>query len=162
MPTDTEIILVSLQKERDELHSRILQVDRIISRIKGIEYSEGGGNYPEQIAVQAKPEETPAITFPTSSDIKIQVLRLFDILGQAASLQQLQEEFTKITGNSYKIREAARALHNVGILKMIKYKNASRGFLWVKTEWIKDGALLDKYKPLGFDLLHKPENLIFQ
>lgn len=162
MPTDTEIILLSLQKERDELHGRILQVDRIISRIKGIEYSEGGGNYPEQIAAQPKPEETPAITFPSGSDIKIQVLRIFDIIAQAASLQQLQEEYTKITGNSYKIREAVRALHNVGILKVVKYKNASRGFLWVKTDWIQYNAIIDRYKPLGFDLLHKPENLIFQ
>jgi hypothetical protein len=163
MATDTEIILLSLQKERDELHERILQVDRIIKRVKSIDY--GGENlvplYEEQPAATPAPAELPKpVAFPKTIDIKIQVLRVFDIVGCAASLSQLQEEFSTISGNAFKIRETVRSLYNVGLVKQIKYKYASRGFLWVKTEWLKDGVLQDKYKPVGFDLLHKPESLI--
>lgn len=39
MVTDSEIILSALQRERGELHNRIMQVDRIISRIRSIDYS---------------------------------------------------------------------------------------------------------------------------
>lgn len=53
MATDTEVILIALQKERDELHERIMQVDRIINRVKSIDYSEAiepiqGDNAPAQ------------------------------------------------------------------------------------------------------------------
>ncbi len=71
------------------------------------------------------------------------------MLGYAASMSQLQDEYINITGSNFKIREAIRGLHNVGILKMLKYKNASRGFLWVKSEWVKEGRLLDNHKPVG-------------
>lgn len=36
---DTQVILMALQKERDELHEKIMQVDRIMSRIEGIGYT---------------------------------------------------------------------------------------------------------------------------
>jgi hypothetical protein len=62
----------------------------------------------------------------------------------------------------FEIRETVRSLQHIGIIKLIKYKNASRGLLWVKAEWIKDGRLMDKFKPVGFDLLHKTEELMFQ
>lgn len=163
MLSDKEVILLALQKERDDLHERILQVDRIMSRVRGIEYNM------EAQTDAPKPLDTPKqttdrdkeITFPKSADIKIQVLRVFDIVGQAAELSKLQQEYTSISGSNYKIREAVRSLHSSGIVKMLKYKNASRGFMWVKSEWIKDNALLDKHKPLGFDLLYTKENLMF-
>lgn len=161
MATDQEIILIALQKERDELHERILQVDRIITRVRSIDYAQPVvDNLP--IATDVPPiAPDKGISFPKSADIKIQVLRVFEIVNKAASLADLQAEYTNITGSPYKIREAVRSLHSAGIVKMLKYKNASRGFMWVKTDWITDGELQDKHKPLGFDLLYKKDNLMF-
>lgn len=163
MTTDTEVILQALRKERNELHEKILQVDRIISRVRSIDYNP---DIPMGETNQLKQPDAPitqdkAIAFPTTADIKIQALRIFDIVGKAASLSELQSEYTNITGSNYKIREAIRSLHVAGIVKMLKFKNASRGFMWVKTEWLVNSSLMDKYKPLGFDLLYKPENLQF-
>jgi len=45
---------------------------------------------------------------------------------------------------------------------MIKEKSANRGILWVKKEWVENGQLLDEYKPEGFDLLYKGENLRYE
>lgn len=162
MVTDTDVILLALQKERDSLHERILQVDRIIKRVQSIDYSH------EVVKADAVPDNKeisriePDISFPTTADIKIQVLRIFDMIGRAAPLAEIQSQYTNVTGSTYKIREAVRSLYNVGIVKMVKFKNGSRGFLWVKTDWIKDNALMDKYKPVGFDLLYRPETLMFQ
>lgn len=162
---DTDVILLALQKERDDLHNRILQVDRIINRVKSIDYRDdiavAGDKLQERIEDSQQEDCTKTVSFPKSADIKIQVLRVFDIVAKASSLSELQQEYTTITGSPFKIRETVRSLQCAGIVKVMKYKNASRGFLWVKTDWINDGVLLDKYKPLGFDLLHKTDNLLF-
>lgn len=165
MATDTDIILHALQRERDELHERIMQVDRIISRVRKIDYNHEAQIIPanEPARVEAgRDEPDKTLSFPKSADIKIQVLRIFDIVGMAAPLSDIQTEFTNITGNTYKIREAVRSLHSVGVVKMLKFKTASRGFMWVKTDWIENNTLMDKYKPIGFDMLYKPETLMFQ
>ena len=159
MVNDAQVILHALQKERDELHEKILQIDRIMTRIRKIEYQPI-----EQITTIPQPSEiTNDIKeeFPKTADIKIQVLRVFDIIGKVCQLSEVQKEFTEITGSSYKIREAVRTLNSTGILKMLKYRNASRGFMWAKREWIENGQLLDKFKPLGFDLLYSKENLLY-
>lgn len=164
MLSDKEVILLALQKERDDLHQRILQVDRIMNRVRSIEYymdsPDNTLESPKQpvIALDSGNKE---IAFPTSADIKIQVLRVFDIIGTASELAKIQQEYTNITGSNYKIREAVRSLHTSGIVKMLKFKNASRGFMWAKRDWIEAGELLDKHKPLGFDLLYSKENLVF-
>ena len=160
MNNDHEIILHALQKERDDLHDKIMQIDRIMTRIRKIEY---GPDLLDNSPVPKLPDVTPDMKadFPKTADIKIQVLRVFDILGKATQLSEVQQEYTNITGSSYKIREAVRSLNATGILKMMKYRNASRGFMWVKAEWIENKELLDKFKPLGFDLLYSKEDLLF-
>jgi hypothetical protein len=51
MATDKEVILSALQRERDELHDKIMQVDRIIKKVKNVDYSNDAeqlneiGNY---------------------------------------------------------------------------------------------------------------------
>jgi hypothetical protein len=37
---DNEVMLTALRKEREELHQRIMQLDRIIKRIKTGEYGK--------------------------------------------------------------------------------------------------------------------------
>ena len=164
MLSDKEVMLMALQKERDDLHERIMQVDRIMNRLRDIRYNMESPNEPlaplEAPNAGAIDSGNKEIVFPKSADIKIQVLRVFDIIGKAAELAKIQQEYTAISGSNYKIREAVRSLHASGIVKMLKYKNAMRGFMWVKREWVEGGQLLDSYKPLGFDLLYSKENLM--
>jgi len=165
MANDTEVILNALQKERDALHEQIMQVDRIIKRVKSLEYSSDNSNHHTAQVKENKANkaiETPINIFPKSTDIKIQVLRTFDILRIASKLRDVQDEYTKVSGNKYNIRDSMRTLHASGFLKCIKIRGNNRNFLWAKSEWIENGQLADKHKPDGYDLLYKPDNLVYE
>lgn len=158
---DLEVILKALQRERDDLHNQLMQVDRIIKRVKCGTYSEDEmPEKPKQLQVAPIAQKPKTLT--PAADIKVQILRVFDVLGIAATLSQLKAEYKAISGNNYNIRETVRSLHKSTLIKMVRDKNASRGFMWVKSEWLEDGILQDKYKPEGFDLLYKAENLIYE
>ena len=43
----------------------------------------------------------------------------------------------------------------------MKENDASRGNYWVKSEWVEDGKLLDKYKFEGFNTYYNDESLKF-
>lgn len=157
---DIDVMLIALKKEREIAHERVLQLDRIIKRIKEGKYS----NDKDEAANEITPARQPAIfnqSFKTA-DIKVQILRVFDVIGKASKLQAIQDEFNRLTESSYNIRDTVRSLQNSKKLKMIKEAGASRGFLWAKAEWIDNDRLLDEYKPEGFDLLYRADNLIFE
>lgn len=162
---DKQIILAALQRERDELHEKIMQVDRIIKKVKGLDYSNDEINDSvKQLEVksnsQQQIEHTPK--FSKTSDIKVQVLTVFEIIGKAAKLKDLQYEYHKLSGNAFNIREVVRGLNRQRILLMIREKDAHRGVLWVKKEWVKNSVLLDEFKPEGFDLFYQPSNVIYE
>lgn len=158
MNNDSEVMLIALNKERDELHGKLMHVDRIIKKIKNGEYFGSG----EIIRLEAIEKTIPQrIAFPKNTDTKVIILKAFDNLGQVASLKQIQDEYTKISGNSHNIRDTVRSLNNSKLIVMMKEKSADRGIFWLKSEWIENGQVLDQYKPEGFDLLYKPDNLIF-
>ncbi len=158
---DIEVILKALQRERDDLHQQLMQVDRIIKRVKCGTYVDDKEQKP---VPQIQAENTPVRpkTISPALDLKIQVLRVLDVLGVACTLKQIQAEFTALTGNKANVRESIRSLQNSTIVRLIKDKSASRGFLWAKSQWIENNQLLDKHKPEGFDLLYKPDNLIYE
>ncbi len=166
MATDTEIILNSLQKERDELHARIMQVDRIIKRVKSLDNSPDGNLLFEATkspTVTPNPQSTPlAVSTYRKTDVKVLIIRAMDIIGRAAQFNEVQAEFNKINGCDYKIKEPIRALKDLGILKIMKPKGALRGFLWIKNEWLVNGILDDKYKPDGFELLYNVKEMIIE
>jgi hypothetical protein len=165
MATDKEIIITALQRERDELHEKIMQVDRIIKRIKSIDYSNDVNNDSvKQLEVKATNNKAiaPANKFPKTSDIKVQILTVFEILGKAAKLREIQAEYHKLSGNAFNVREVVRGLHRQRILLMIREKDAHRSVFWVKKEWINNGVLLDEFKPEGFDLFYQASNLIYE
>ena len=162
---DSEVILNALQRERNDLHERIMQVDRIIKRIKGLDYNAEDivPNVTQLPAEPVKAIEQAAFVFPKHANVKVQLLRVFDLLQVASKLSDVQSEYNRLIGNNnYKIRDNIRALHDAGLLKTMKTKGAGRSFLWVKNEWLIDGKLADKYKPEGFDLLHSPENITYE
>lgn len=158
---DEELMLQALGKEREQLHNRIMHIDRIIKKIRSGEYAAPT----EVISIDAtalpnSTESTPI--FPKNAELKVQILRVFDFIGKASKLQDIQAEYDKLNDGHYPLRDTIRSLQSSKLLVMIKLKNAARGFLWVKRDWIENGQLLPEYKPEGFDLLYKPENLIFE
>jgi hypothetical protein len=146
MNTDSEVILMALQKERDELDSKILQVDRIIKRVKSLGYSNDEYNEPvNELDTTSSPKQLAATvnTFPATGDIKLQILFIFDLLKVAVRLSEIQTEYHKLTGNAYNIRETVRSLHRAGLLRMMRRKDSTHSICWVKTDWITNGQLAD-------------------
>lgn len=164
MASDREVILKALTRERDELHEQIMQMDRIIKRVKGGNYSNDATPMLSAPVKQLNVDNT-AITIsatPQPLDIRIAILRVFDLLGKASKLKEVQEEYNKISGHPYNIRENVRSLHKALLLKEMKDKTVPRSVYWVKADWIEHGQLGDNYKPAGFDLFHKPDNTYFE
>ena len=161
MNNDSEVMLIALSKERDELHDKLMHVDRIIKKIKDGEYF-GSGDIIRIEAAPAKPVVIPnRIAMPKRMDNKVLILKAMDNLGAVASLGQIHDEYKALTGSKGNIRDNVRSLNRAGLLLMMREKDADRGNYWVKKEWIENGVILDQYKPEGFDLLYKADNLLF-
>lgn len=163
MATDKEVILNTLQRERDELHEKIMQVDRIIKRIKGLNY-DAADSMEEPLKLEVKPAEKAVmpVNFGVSTDLKVQVLAVIDQIGKAVKLKDIQSEYHRVSGNAYSVREAVRSLNRQHILLMMRQRDAVRGVLWVRRDWVINGVLLDQYKPEGFDLFYQPSNIIYE
>lgn len=165
MVTDTEVILKALKKERDELHERLMQIDRIVKRVREGEYT---GQLPQQaqitelIAVPVQPSIIPLTGFPKEADIKVQVIKVFDDLRKASRLGEIQSRYYELSGSNYNLRETIRSLHRARLVKLVRVKDSARGMFWLKADWIQNGQIMEDYKPEGFDLLYKPESLIFE
>jgi hypothetical protein len=158
---DEELMLAALGKERQQLHDKIMHIDRLIKKIRNGEYTTDANVISiDTPAIAAIPVSSPI--FPKNAELKIQILRVFDFIGKASKLQDIQTEYDKLNEGHYPLRDTIRSLQGSKLLVMIKLKNAARGFLWVKRDWIENGQLLPEYKPEGFDMLYKAENLIFE
>jgi len=156
---DLEVILSALGKERQQLHEKLMQMDRIIKKIRT------GSSYSNDKVIEVKDSEQKTIAapnpFPKDVDIKVQILQVMDIVKKAVKLKDIQSHYFRLSGNSYNIREAVRSLNRTGLLKMLRVRTSDRGVLWVKTEWIENHELMNEYKPLGYDVIYKPENMEF-
>ena len=155
---DYEVMLSALSKERDGLHDQLMQVDRIIKKIKTGQYL--ASNQITTLEIIPSNAKEP-VSFSTNGNIKVQAIRVLDVIGHATKLKEINTEYTKLTGKVYNLREAVRTLHASKIVYMVKEKSLERAKYWVKREWVENGQLLDQYKPEGFDLLYKPEDLEF-
>jgi hypothetical protein len=107
---DIEVILKALAREREDLHQQLMQVDRIINRVKSGTYS--GDELPDKPKPLQIEVAAPRPKFVNSAvDVKIQILRVFDVLGVAATLKQLQTEYKELSGTNLNIREPIRSLN---------------------------------------------------
>lgn len=155
---DSDVIISALRKEREQAHQRVLQLDRIIKQVKENKYS--GNAIPNDVSKDSK--QPVRIEFPQKADLKVQILRVFDMIKKATKLNDVQSEYNRLNGNPYPLRDTIRSLQQSKLLVLIKEKTATRGFLWAKSDWVENGQLLDEYKPEGFDMLYKAENLIYE
>lgn len=127
-----------MSKECEELHYKLMHVDRIIKKVKNSEYFGSG----DIISIEAKPVVIPNSTlFPKHTDTKVVVLKAIDNIEQAASLRQIQEEYEGFSGNKINIWDNIRSLNNSGLILMMKEKTATRGIFCLK----RNGLRMAKY-----------------
>src|SRR5262249_46682876 len=127
--SDTDVILMALQKERDELHDRIMQVNGIIKRVKSLEYSASNEVVePKQIDNQ-QPIEKPLNIFPKTADIKVLIIRAFDVISVACKQKTVQSVYNELSGNQYSVRESMRTLNKNKVLVRILHKATGKGFM---------------------------------
>lgn len=162
--TETEIVLNSLNKDRKELSEKLSAIDKLIKKIKYGSLNLGGNRVTKGLNDISNNEvsEQPS-PFPLKAELKVQVIKIMDILGEASKLNAIQDKFKEMTGSHANLRETVRNLNRHEILKLIQPKNSLRGLYWVKTEWLDDnGKLKEKHKFEGFDLLYTDDMIEFK
>jgi len=163
--SEIQLVLNSLNKERKELSDKITEIDKLIKRIKygNLNFGLNKGN-----AVVSGNDNTPEIkadkAFPLKADLKVQVIKVLDILGEASKLKQIQEKYKELTGIHHNLREVVRTLNKHEILKLLQPKGTERGLYWVKTEWLEGSGtkLKEQHKFEGFDLLYTDDSIEFK
>jgi hypothetical protein len=159
---DKEVIISALQRERDELHERIMQVDRILNKIKSIEDIDETAISGRLNVVPIVRDKPQPISQAKTTNIKLVLLNVFDMIGKACVMKDVQKEYENISGNKYNVREPMRTLQRARKLVLIKEAGTLRGYLWAKTEWIENNRLKEEHKPEGFDALYSHDNLVFE
>jgi hypothetical protein len=138
-----------------------MQVDRIISRVKALDYSDARSQDVKQVSNEVK-DKPKQITTNKPIDTRVIVINIIDVMNKAAKLKDIQAEYYKITGSHYNIRETMRTLNRAKIVLMIRQKDSHRGVMWVRSSWVVDGDLMPEHKPEGFDLFYTPDSLIYE
>ena len=163
--TATQLIISSLTKEKKELIDKIAEIDKVIKRIRygnlNLGLNKGiKGNSPDNNIDET---QEPA-AFPLKADLKVQIIKIMDILGQASKLKDIQDKYKELTGSYHNLRETVRNLNKHEILKLLQPKGTQRGLYWVKAEWLEDNntKLKEQHKFEGFDLLFSDDMIEFK
>lgn len=161
---DIELVLESLNKDKRELLDKVNAIDKLIKRIKygnenlGLTKGKLIDNSITDIEVIEQPK-----AFPLKAELKIQVIKVFDILGVASKLSDVMNKYHEITGLNVNFRETLRNLNRHDILKILQPKGNIRGLYWVKAEWIdEDGRLKEQHRFEGFDLIFSDDMIEFK
>lgn len=154
-PQDIELIVNSLNRERNDLLLKVAEIDKVIKRIK-----YGGLNLGLNKAIgDEEPTNTIAETqdtqaFPVKAELKVQAIKIMDMLGVASKLSDIRDKYHEITGLNVNFRETLRNLNRHDILKLLQPKGNLRGLYWIKSEWLDEqGNLKNQHKFNGFELL---------
>jgi hypothetical protein len=159
---DLELILGSLNKDKRELLDKVAEIDKLIKRIKygniNLKLNKGNNVVDENVI------ESQQQVFPMKADLKVQVIKIMDIIGVACKLKDVAEKYKELTGVHHNLREVLRTLNKHEILKLIQPKGTIRGLYWIKTEWLEDNntRLKEQHKFEGFDLLFTDDMIEFK
>jgi O-succinylbenzoate synthase len=125
---DVELILGSLNKDKRELLDKVAEIDKLIKRIKygniNLRLTQGKD---AEIRLDENTIETQPKAFPLKADLKVQVIKIIDIIGVACKLKNVQEKYRELTGINHNLRETLRTLNKHEILKLIQTKGTIRG-----------------------------------
>jgi hypothetical protein len=162
--TDTQIIINSLIKEKKELTDKVAEIDKVIKRIRYGNMNFGGTkgnqiNAPESNAAETQQPQA----FPLKADLKIQAIKVLDLLGVASKLSEIRDKYHEITGLNVNLRETLRNLNKHDILKLLQPKGNARGLYWIKAEWLdENNNLKEQHKFDGFDLLFSDDMIEYK
>ena len=163
--TDIEIVLNSLNKERKEYLDKVADIDKLIKKIKygNLNFGLSKGNKVDTPESNTDVIQQPQ-AFPLKADLKVQAIKIIDLLGVASKLHEIRDKYHEITGLNVNLRETLRNLNKHEILKLLQPKNSLRGLYWVKTDWLEDNntKLKDSHKFEGFDLLFTDDLIEFK
>lgn len=160
---EIEMVLNSLNKQRNELLNEVAEIDKVIKKIKygGLNLGLTKGNKIETPAVVVESHKEQA--FPLKADLKVQALKVLDLLGVASKLADIREKYHELTGLNVNFRETLRTLNKHDLLKILQPKGNIRGLYWVKTEWLDEqGNLKEQHKFDGFELLYSDEMIEYK
>lgn len=167
--TETQLILNGLYRDRQELTKQLTDIERLIKKIKlGTFTLDGNENNTsvtnEPVNNSDNNSEPKQIDFPLRGEMRVQVICVFDIIGKACRLKEVQDKYKELTGLSVNLRETLRTLSKHKILRILQPKGTARGLYWVKEEWLEgDGCKLkERYKFDGFNLLYNDEDLEYK
>jgi hypothetical protein len=161
---DIELIISSLNKDKRELLDKVNDIDKLIKRIKygNLNLGLNKGNKIDNTITDIEVIQ-PIRAFPKKADLKVQIIKIFDILGEASKLKDVQDKYKELTGIHHNLRETLRILNRHDILKLLQPKGTIRGLYWVKTEWLDENRRLkDKHRFEGFDLLFTDDMIEFK
>lgn len=161
---EQQIMIDALQVQRDKLARELATIDKVIKKVKigdRIASNSETGAIEQPVRPDVKPSN---YIFPANADIKVQLLSLLEMKKKPVKTKELQTDYNKYSGHTYSVRESLRSMQKSGIVALLKLKGATRGFLWVKRDWIDptNNQLMDEYKFQDFDMLYTPENIEFE
>ncbi|HUZ61504.1 MAG TPA: hypothetical protein VMU83_22195 [Hanamia sp.] len=158
--TETQLILNGLYRDRQDLTKQLTDIERLIKKIKLGTFSLNGNDNnsndtSEPVNNSNDKPETKQIEFPLRGELRVQVISVFDLIGKACRLKEIQDKYKELTGLLPNLRETLRTLSKHKILRILKPKGTERGLYWVKEEWLEgEGSKLkEQYKFDGFNLL---------
>lgn len=97
--TEMEVILKSLNKEKKELSDKIAEIDKVIKRLKYGNLNLGLNKVDSQqqdFISNAQTQDPQA--FPIKADLKVQAIKIMDMLGVASKLSDIRDKYHEITG----------------------------------------------------------------
>lgn len=157
---DIELIINSLNKERNELLLKVAEIDKVIKRIK---YGGLDLGLKDDDADKTADETQANQSFPVKAELKVQAIKIMDMLGVASKLSDVRDKYHEITGLNVNFRETLRTLNKHDILKLLQPKGNVRGLYWIKTEWLDEqGNLKQQHKFNGFELLFTDDMIEFK
>ncbi|UAY52706.1 hypothetical protein [Ferruginibacter albus] len=163
--SEVELILSSLNRDKRDLLDKVAEIDKVIKRIKygNLNLGLSKGKAIENNITDVEVIEHPK-AFPLKADLKVQAIKVFDLLGVASKLSDVRDKYKELTGLTVNLRETLRNLNKHDILKLLQPKGTMRGLYWVKTEWLEDNGtrLKEQHKFDGFDLLYSDEMIEFK
>jgi len=160
---EKELILKGLYRDRDELSTKLSDIERLIKKIKSNTFSLVQTPVIEDTNNEVITEPNTVNLFPFKAELKFQVLSIIDMIGIAFKLKDIQAKYLEITGSTYNLRETLRTLNKHNVIKILRPKDGNRGLYWVKTEWLEHNntMLQDAHKFIGYDMLYNKDNVEF-
>ncbi|MBL0181690.1 MAG: hypothetical protein IPP96_05065 [Chitinophagaceae bacterium] len=157
--TEIELVLNSLNKDKRELLDKVNEIDKLIKKIKYGNLNLGlSKGTKDELLNDDIPQPQQPQAFPLKADLKVQAIKVMDLLGVASKLKDIRDKYHEITGLNVNLRETLRNLNKHEILKLLQPKGNIRGLYWVKSEWLdENNNLKEQHKFEGFELLFSDE-----